>query len=102
MKTALLALAVCLAVMFVYRPGFTVSQPHNVGYINTSSSTASGGTGLWLRTVSQINALTATATGQILICTNCTVSGTGRADICISTGMVTVAQFQLSSGTPCR
>jgi hypothetical protein len=77
----------------------SASQPQSLGVVTASTSTFTGGVGLWQRSAAQIAALTASTTGQIVYCTNCV---TGR--ICVSTGTAAKSWVLVSSGTvnPCN
>lgn len=81
--------------------GYGATQPRSIGVVTASTSTFTGGVGLWALPVAQITALTATATGQIVFCTDCGSSG-GKGTICVSTGSTNIAQFVLSTGTKCQ
>lgn len=59
-----------------------------------SSTTFTGGATLTSRTIAQINALTSTTTGQMLLCSDCT-----RSPICISSGSVNAGSFVVIAGT---
>lgn len=74
------------------------TQYHQMGNVTLSSSTATGGFGLWNRTVAQLQSLTPTTTGQIVACSNCNIAGT----ICVSTGSTAAYQWILSTGTACK
>lgn len=49
---------------------------------------------LWSRTLTQINTLTPTTTGQILYCSNC-----ANSQVCVSSGILAGAWVAVSSGT---
>lgn len=82
--------------------GYCATTQYNaIGSVQLSSATASGGFGLWSRTVVQLQALTPSTTGQVVYCSNCTTAG-GAGTICVSTGSTNVYQWVLSTGTACK
>lgn len=77
---------------------YGATQYHSIGNVRMSSSTVTGGLGLWQRTVAQLQSLTPTTTGQVVICIDCNVAYT----ICISSGSTAAYQWILSTGTACQ
>ena len=77
------------------------SQYQALGNVAISSSTVSGGLGIWSRTVAQLQTLTPTTTGQIVYCSNCAAAG-NAGTICVSTGSTAAYQWVLSTGTQCK
>lgn len=83
-------LIVITVLLFIASSGYCVTkQPHNIGYVATDSPL-----GLYVRTIAQIDALTADVTNQILVCSDCVES-----KICVSTGSVNAGSWVVASGT---
>lgn len=59
-----------------------------------STTTFTGGYTPWQRTLAQLNALTASTTGQIIACSDCTT-----AAICISSGSVSAGSWVVAVAT---
>jgi hypothetical protein len=102
MKKTIIAGLILLSGISVW----AATQYQTIGAVQMSSATASGGFALWNLPLAAINALTPTATGQMVFCTNCTAGGNTGGTVCISTaGFPTntlVGQFILSTGTVCK
>lgn len=82
--------------------GYCATTQYNaIGNVQMSTSTVSGGLGLWSRTLAQLQSLTPTITGQVVYCSNC-VSAGGAGTICVSTGSSAAYQWVLSTGTACK
>ena len=56
-------------------------SPVDYMVLTSTGLTVSGTIGLWSRTKAQIDAITPTAVGSVLFCSNCTIP-----DVCVSTG----------------
>ena|SRR6267154_1982559 len=64
------------------------------GAVTQSSTTMSGLLLPWPLTLAQINALTSSATGQMAVCTNCTMT-----KVCVSSGTTATYQWTVMQGT---
>jgi len=83
------------------QPLVTDGSAHLSFSSSLSTTTFVGAINLWNMTISAINSLIASTTGQMVFCSNCTAAG-GKGTICVSTGSTTTSQFVLSTGTVCK
>lgn len=64
------------------------------GATTLSTTTFTGGFAPWSRTIAQLNALTASTTGQVVFCADCV-----RSALCVSSGSVTAGAWTVMDST---
>ena len=83
MKTLIIAACSIFAAVFVM-----AAQPHNIGSVKAQKIV------LAQYTLAQINSLTPDATGQLVLCSNCT-----RSTVCVSSGSVNPGSWVIAVAT---